>query len=1277
MKFATSVAIVLLATSSKALAQSDGCTSTTQSYALENLACTDSAAPLSASADSVGPTSFGSCCPNLVADSDSRRLFGIDSSKALSTSRSLQDADTCRSIEITNAYCDISENSTSGCNPDNANLDISFAFAYQTVTSEELCCSTCVCWGDPRCTSFDGSRANWIVCDDRRASNCLHGPVRCQQQTDPWGNQCEYVRNTRKVNGGGDAPYWISWDESGSPCQSTAIWEGTNFPTMVMYEGEGQTITLTLGERGIISAMTVTDTSGTYSLSSSDCLSDTTSSAWTSSVSSIPDTWSVNVESDSRVRWSIQNDAATVFTSVLCQETSDYRSRLDINLKIPTSGDSDVPSSEGFCSTGTISEDSAGTGTLSIEQDDMCLRNEVGGCIEACKALVDATCLEDNLESNVRYWCEMNDLTGVTPSIDSVDACVARIIDEENCTETSYNWADIVCQIDNMNSDQSGYDETGYNQCISDIEDFTWFQYVTDRPTYTVTAPTSAPTECISNVAEYNTSKSYECAVGVQVQSLNPDTNEYEDEFFIPVEYPPCNDILNISGADYPNVVTRPIRFVQCESIQSQCSTVNSCLPTNGFEITVNYNMEFCPTPEPTNAPTESPTAAPTLTPTESPTAAPTEAPTEAPTAAPTEAPTEAPTAAPTETPTEAPTAAPTETPTEAPTAAPTETPTEAPTEAPTQSPAGPSLSPTVTPQNIEGNTCYECQQFTEGQNPQICVTTTTEFHEIGECETCCTPEGDETFPPLTEYGYCRSQETVRPYCDTSNATENEYCSQLSGGSAQLEINITFNSPEDSPISCCRDCAIYGDPEMTSFKALGLTLNISAWVICDGRVIPEDGSTCPIEEDQCVQELDQDGNACYYNSTRAGLLTDQSNIGAIGSPCQANPDSGEAIMEVYTIPSGDLSISAVLGERAVITEVPITVGGEIYTLISSDCFGAAGSGWDKDVSNVFENITYDSSDVRSTARGAERTWSFNYDESIYIQITCLKMIAQGGSVAGMTGYRMNIDHIIDIDTDRANSTESTGYCPTNVVDYQSATPTDTSTGSVFNECTWQQWSTGLTLAKALVATATTTAQIKSAVEEWCQTANVFNTDSDPASACYSKIVGKSSNYQVIGERWATQYCTAISSNRGTLSLQRWLNQCTAEIFEETFGIVNLVETYGTGARDTENTCLSNPTYEASQDTCTEGIFVEYYVESSDSWVEEFFIPALEMPCNGIVTVDYADHPNLFTNNIRFRQCDQQANNGCTLAFSCMSAQGYSVSYRFSQDASICPSSGSA
>jgi len=1148
---------------------------------------------------------------------------------SMSEARKLQSSDLCRTVQISDAYCD---ESSTGCNPDDAVLKLDFSFAYEAVASEELCCSACVCWGDPRCTSFDGSRANWIICDDRRASNCLHGPVRCENQKDPWGNKCEYVRNTRVPNSEDDKPWWYSWDQSGSPCQSTSIWEGTKFPTMIMYEGSDQVITLTLGERGIVSALNVTQTSGeTFAITSTDCLADSSASAWTSSSSSsIPSTWTVTVESDSRTRWSIQNDDASAFTSILCQATSDYRSRLDVNIKVPTAGDAPLSSSgDGFCNTGTISEDAKGTGTLSVEQDDECLREELGGCIEACKALVDATCLESNLETHVRYWCDMNDYAGVLPAINSTEDCVSRIIDEENCTETSYNWADIVCQIDNMNSDKSGYDESGYLQCLADIEDFTWFQYVQDRPSYSVVSSGSAPTECISDVIEYSKSKPYDCAVGVQVQSLNPETGDYDDEFFIPVDSPPCDDVLNISGADFPNIMTRPIRLVQCESLQSQCAIENSCLPTNGFEVSFEYTMKFCPTSKPTQSPTLTPTSSPTLVPTDAPTLAPTKVPS----------------------------------------AAPTSTPTLTPTPESDYPRTG---SPVTTE---EASSCYECS-VGSGRQPEIC-TTDDVYMYLGQCETCCQSDAT-TLPELTEYGYCRTQETERAYCNMTDSNQAQWCEQLDNHEGTLEINITYASAEDVPLSCCPDCSVYGDPELISFKTT--SFNISAWIICDGRVQTEDDEACPIEEDTCISEVDHNGNACYYNKTRAELISSssQANIGAIGSPCQANPASGPAVMEVYTIPGGDFAINTILGERAVVNAAVFTVGGNNYTLTASDCFGGAGSGWDASIVNVLQNVTFDNEDQNPTVRGATRSWSFVYDETIYVEITCLKMIAQGGDAEGITGYRLDLDHIIDVDEDRAtgDTSNATGFCPTDVINFQQATPTKVGADSVFYDCTWQQWSMALTLAKALVAPATidSTAEIKSAVQTWCKTANVFTTSNDASAACFSKIWGSGTSMVKVGERWTEQYCTAISSKRGTWTLKRWNSQCTSDIYQETFGITTYVAMYGTGEVDTDNTCMSDPSYTTSDNICTEGIFVEYYDETSGSWVEEFFVPSLSLPCNGLISLSYSDYPNLFQNKIRFRQCDQQANNGCSLAYSCMSAQGFEVSYKFSHSGDICGTS---
>eukprot|EP00512_Aurantiochytrium_limacinum_P002954 CAMPEP_0171505256 /NCGR_PEP_ID=MMETSP0958-20121227/12125_1 /TAXON_ID=87120 /ORGANISM="Aurantiochytrium limacinum, Strain ATCCMYA-1381" /LENGTH=171 /DNA_ID=CAMNT_0012041387 /DNA_START=64 /DNA_END=576 /DNA_ORIENTATION=+ len=163
-------AVLLLAIASRSAAQSDGCTLSSTQLTLESFACSEENEPLSASTSTVGPASVETCCPNINAGSDSRRLLDslMNISKlSMSEARKLQSSDLCRTVQISDAYCD---ESSTGCNPDDAVLKLDFSFAYEAVASEELCCSACVCWGDPRCTSFDGSRANWIICDDRRAS---------------------------------------------------------------------------------------------------------------------------------------------------------------------------------------------------------------------------------------------------------------------------------------------------------------------------------------------------------------------------------------------------------------------------------------------------------------------------------------------------------------------------------------------------------------------------------------------------------------------------------------------------------------------------------------------------------------------------------------------------------------------------------------------------------------------------------------------------------------------------------------------------------------------------------------------------------------------------------------------------------------------------------------------------------------------------------------------------------------------------------------------------
>lgn len=1117
---------------------------------------------------------FSSCCPS--PSLSARRLLGITSD---TLPRQMQStSENCQSYEIIDPFCP-------DCNLETISLSLTVQFSNPQVLSNETCCSECNCWGDPRCTSFNGTRANWVVCDDRN-SQCEHGPVRCENRKDPWGGSCEFVKRSRKPESDDPQPWWYDWDTSGSPCQATPVWEEEQFPYMVMYDGEGQVINLTLGERGIISSVQVTEESTDYTLDARDCFVNANSSAWTVTGDSFfPSTWNLTVESSTLYRWNIQNLDKTVFTSIVCYQSSDYRSRLDITVRQIASSTSDLNSVQGFCKSGIISENFAESRTLSIEEDDACLRKELGTCVEACKALVDSSCSETNLQANVREWCSINDLTGIVTNftIDSIDTCISYICGDGNCfdecSNTSQNWADLVCQIDSMNIDRTGYDEAMYRDCAADIAETSWFQYAADRQAYIVrNFGYFSDAECLESVSEYPSSKPYPCAIGAQIQTKNPDTGEWEDEFFIPVENPLCEN-ATLSALDYPNLVTRPIKVSQCDMLGSDCAVENDCLPVPEISVTIMVENELCPTPAPTIAPTE----------------------------------------------------------------------------------------PPIT---IENTTCAVCTTRDANLYPQICVTETSDFQALSDCDRCCS-ELNATVLNLTDYGYCRTQETERAYCDLANATDVEYCENLLGNNGVLSLNITYTNTANTT-SCCPECIAYGDPELIPFNETEYV--VDAWVICDGR----SPDTCKVDEGVCTAQLDHEGNNCTYDSQRAAWLEQygQFNIGAIGSPCIASNQSSPAVMELYTLPEKEMSIKTTLGERAVMVDARFTFANTTsYTLSANTCFDGPGSGWTKDGSNVttdevaaaFSFLQYDTADVNSVTRGASRTWVLEFNNSLHVQITCQKMIAQGGDIQGLAGYRLDFDHIIDTNEERAFSTNSTGFCPTAEIDFMEATRTDLSDDSAFSKCTWMRMNVAVALAKSLVdPTATySETEIRAAVETWCNTANVYQTKKDPTAECV-KAIWTSGNLEGTGKKWAYQYCKAIGSSNP--------EKCRNGILENTYSIQQSVEAFGTGKVTTDNTCSKTKTdeYTTSTDVCEQGFFIDYFDESTSEWIQELFVPSLELPCSGgTIDLTYEKRPHLFNNRFRIRQCDPSVENGCNLATSCSAARAYTASYRFSQDATVC------
>jgi len=617
--------LIAWASLAQAFAQSppEACSQSSSILNLEEQACPDSNS--ASSSTTVGPASVLTCCPAVFPGQDQRRLSSATTPNT--PSRLLQGGEECRSVQVEEPYCVPEE---SGCSAASTTLTLNFFFEYFSLDSTELCCSECICWGDPRCVSFDGERDEWLICDDRRPSDCMHKPGRCNAITDHLDQPCEFVRRTRKKKNGFEEPFlYRGFEEDGSPCQSSAIFNGTGpFPEMLMYEANGNRVSLTLGERGVITSMAfTTGTLGTFEIEAAACIGDTSDAVWTNTNpdAQVPDTWTVNQVNPNEVLWNIQSTDFTMFADVTCAKITDFRSRLDVEILLPFSSDdrndqSILTETGGFCFTNMI--EGRTPGALTREESEQCLFDEIGGCLEACKALVTPACNSDNKDDNLHEWCSENDLSGLNTPL-TEEECFDVISNEENCTITSQNWADIVCQLDNPDDDVND-PTSGYAKCMMEIEDFGWYYYVDNRPPTSV--DTVQPGECVDNVADYPESKPDECAVGVEVQYFI-EGEGWITRFFIPIDSPPCNNELVLSGADFPELILNPIRLAQCESISTVCNRVNECIPTNGFEVSFEFEDTNCPTPEPTPSPsTGEPTMSPTtLAPTPNPT---TEAPT-------------------------------------------------------------------------------------------------------------------------------------------------------------------------------------------------------------------------------------------------------------------------------------------------------------------------------------------------------------------------------------------------------------------------------------------------------------------------------------------------------------------------------------------------------------------------------------------------------------------------------------------------------------------------
>lgn len=491
-------------------------------------------------------------------------------------------------------------------------------------TTNEKCCDSCTCFGDPQCIAFNGEENIWALCDGREVPHedsifdmCRITEKQCSEERDHVGNECVFLANDIRAR---------DWTvgKQGSPCQPNP----DSPPSIItMYEVEDVNFKLDLeqGERGIIQKIYLSLDCGDFELSAEDCISNSRN-AWQSDLD-IPEFFSYNdVVHGFDQHWSVIDPDSGISLSIRCfanhyeGDSNSYVPRINIeDLSDPISRGNGA---DGYCVSGEFN-----TGQATTRNTDLIFSRD--SCDEGLqqskkREIYRALCRNPSLpasghQSCIYHFCNAYYL----PLFSSIEECEQAFVedlsvgfcqgitystrDKEKCLE---QWFDLGA----VETIEQFYEERGLglgnsgSGASSDSD-------TGSEDTRTCTT-------------EYKTELG-KCESGILIQYFRND--QWNTEIAIPSDW--CSDEeLVLSYCDYQYLFNRQIRILQ-KTASIECGPINQCSKVNGFIGRIELMKQ---TPYPTNFPTDFPTNQPTNEPTPYP-IAPTNFPTPFPVSVPTE----------------------------------------------------------------------------------------------------------------------------------------------------------------------------------------------------------------------------------------------------------------------------------------------------------------------------------------------------------------------------------------------------------------------------------------------------------------------------------------------------------------------------------------------------------------------------------------------------------------------------------------------------------------
>jgi hypothetical protein len=439
---------------------------------------------------------------------------------------------------------------------------MSLALALSFQTSNETCCHSCTCYGDPHCESFSGQDDTWVICDARAVQSdptkCPLDRATCQAQLDHLGMPCVWQPNN--ANG---AKWSIALQ--GSQCVFNP---SSTPPTMLMYKADNFSIVLVMGERAIIQTIIVKDTNsnGSYVLDAVNCFTaaGTANTPWRqypgqavppSNPAWLPYSFSWTPLDGGDILWTATDLPSKIDLSIRCTRTLDRSlgrvqygpPRLNVEQLVePLNWMTQRTNVGGFCPNGTIAKLGSTANTNNIATTGACVAPSDE--LTVAKVLCSSGTTRAGIPGCKYTWCK------------SVRA------DWQTCFQdiATYGWEKTFCATYTVPTKDASLC-TGGNcvKCLSDIHDFGWYSAVNAWSNIQTSGD-----NCVNRTAL--PADLVDCQEGVRIQ-YEASTDNWVTYLAVPSTVTLCNGAVNFDSVGDAVMFQNRIRV-------SQCSMPNGCL---------------------------------------------------------------------------------------------------------------------------------------------------------------------------------------------------------------------------------------------------------------------------------------------------------------------------------------------------------------------------------------------------------------------------------------------------------------------------------------------------------------------------------------------------------------------------------------------------------------------------------------------------------------------------------------------------------------------------